>query len=94
VVCAEKSKIDSALEKVDPKIRQHMIDWFIDGGEEIEYDGKTFIRNHGTFDSENTYEIMKNSDDNEYGGEDEQLAMEQINIFFNELGALSNFDQY
>ena len=88
VISTSKKIAMKALDKVCPKIRPHMKEWFIDNMRTIDYNGQEWISAGGLFSSDETYGIL--ADDNE----DESLAFREINIFFDNLGPFSYFEGY
>lgn len=89
LLLAQKKDIDNALKLVDKKIRKHIREWFVSYADKVMIGRKVYLRKYGSFSSEETYGVM--CDD---GTDDEGLAMEQIEIFFKNLGPLSEFCEY
>ena len=81
-----------ALKLVDPKIRDHMKDWFLRDENIVNNKGVKWYSSGGLFESDETYGVM--CDAPVSGGKDEQLAFDEIGKFFAALGPLSHFDGY
>jgi hypothetical protein len=90
VICCTVDEAKEALKVVDPKIRKHIKEWFLDPADIVTRRGKEWYTYGDSFASDNTYGIMA-----EDGvSSDEELAFTEIGKFFDACGPLSHFDGY
>lgn len=85
VVFATKEQIDEALSKVDKKFKGMIKKTFVTGSKKIKFKDEIYLRNLGTFYSEDLY-----------GEEDfdEEAFMSESLDFFKNIGPVSSFDEY